>query len=87
MWNLKTKKKQKEWYSGKKKKHTIKTQIIADGKSKKIYGIAQSKGSIHDFNLFKKAYRGIHERIKIQADSGYQGIKGIHINSKTPKSK
>lgn len=35
--------------------------------------------------MFKKAYRGIHERIKIQADSGYQGIKGIHTNSETPK--
>ena len=35
--------------------------------------------------MLKKAYRGIHERIKIQADSGYQGIKGIHTNSKTQK--
>ena len=35
--------------------------------------------------MFKKAYRGVHERIKIQSDSGYQGIKGIHTNSETPK--
>lgn len=51
----------------------------------KIYNIAQSKGSVHDFKLFKNNYLGIPDRIKIQGDSGYQGINKIHTNSETPK--
>ena len=68
-----------------KKKHTIKTQIIEDAKSKKIYAIYQSKGSTHDFKLFKDTYVGLPNKIKIQTDSGYQGIKNIHANSETPQ--
>jgi len=40
---------------------------------------------MHDFKLFKRTLKGINRRIKIQADSGYQGIKKIHENSETPK--
>ena len=82
---LKDLKKQKSWYSGKKKKHTIKTQILADAKTLKIYSISQSKGSIHDFKLFKNSYIGLPDKIKIQGDSGYQGIQKIHTNSEIPK--
>ena len=70
---------------GKKKKHTIKTQILADAKTLKIYSISQSKGSIHDFKLFKNSYIGLPDKIKIQGDSGYQGIQKIHTNSEIPK--
>lgn len=45
----------------------------------------QAKGSVHDFNLFKNSYTGFLKRIKVQADSGYQGIKKIHENSEIPK--
>lgn len=45
----------------------------------------QAKGSVHDFNLFKNSYTGFSKRIKVQADSGYQGIKNIHENSETSK--
>ena len=45
----------------------------------------QAKGSVHDFNLFKNSYTGFSKRIKVQADSGYQGIKKIHENSEIPK--
>ena len=63
----------------------IKTQIIADASSLKIYSISQSKGSVHDFKLFKSSYIGIPDKIKIQGDSGYQGIQKIHANSEIPK--
>lgn len=78
-------KKTKRMVSGKKKKHTIKIQIIADATILKIYSIAQAKGSIHDFNLFKESYMGLPKQIKVQADNGYQGIKKIHNNSEIPK--
>lgn len=40
---------------------------------------------MHDFKLFKNSYIGIPNKIKIQGDSGYQGIQKIHVNSETPK--
>lgn len=59
--------------------------MIADAKTLKILNISQAKGSVHDFKLFKSSYIGIPNRIKIQADSGYQGIQNIHLNSEIPK--
>jgi len=49
------KKKQKEWYSGKKKMHTIKTQIEIGAKTMFIYSVAFAKGGVHDFKLFKES--------------------------------
>jgi len=42
---------------------------------------------MHDFKLFKNTIKGINKNIKIQADSGYQGIEDIHANSEIPKKK
>ena len=52
MW--KTQKKQKRYYSGKKKKHTQKTQIITTSTGK-ILAVSIDKGRIHDFKLFKQS--------------------------------
>lgn len=81
----KKKKKQKKCYSGKKKAHTNKTQLIIDIVTLIIYRISFCEGSVHDFKLFKSTYTGISKDIKVLADSGYQGIDKIHKNSETPK--
>jgi transposase len=44
-------------------------------------------GKTHDFQLFKDAFIGMDERIKLLADSGYQGLLAIHANSRTPIKK
>ena len=79
---------QKRWYSGKKKRHTIKTQIIICAKSKKVIAVFFDCGKTHDFKIWKKSI-GVRvvKHIKIQADSGYQGIDKLHKNSETPKKK
>ena len=65
------KKKQKKWYSGKKKRHTIKTQIIADIETQEIFCTAQVEGAVHDFHLFKVSIRSaILWAILLLADSG-----------------
>ena len=84
-WNVK--KKQKIWYSGKKKKHSIKTQIFADVDTQEILCTAQEKGSVHDFNLFKATIRAIVWGILLLADSGYQGLLALHANSRIPYKK
>ena len=83
----KDKEMQKEYYSGKKKKHTIKIQIIIESDTKKILYVAFDKGSIHDFNLFKNSTKDLSDLLKILADSGYQGIQNLFKNSLTPKKK
>lgn len=43
---------------------------------------------MHDFKIYKDSIgSAICSKIKIQADSGYQGINKYHKNSETPKKK
>ena len=80
-------KKQKSHYSGKKKCHTQKAQVIVNQTTLEIMVTAFSRGRKHDFRLFKESYAGIHKEIVCLADSGYQGLKKIHQNSETPVKK
>jgi len=49
------KKKQRQHYSGKKKRHTQKTQLIVNQKTQAIIATAFANGSKHDFDLFKES--------------------------------
>jgi hypothetical protein len=74
----KDKEKRKKYYSGKKKRHTLKTQIFIEGNTGQILEISQPvPGSIHDYKLFKMTKIG--ERLPrakpIYLDKGYQGAK------------
>lgn len=72
------KRKNKKYRSGKKKAHTLKTQIITDVKSGHILHISETvEGKRHDFKLFQDTVSPTAQSggIKILADSGYQGIK------------
>ena len=81
------KKKQKKYYSGQPKYHTIKSQLLANTKSTEIICTAFSKGKTHDFSLFKKSKLGMNEEVELLGYQGYQGIKNIHTNSRTPLKK
>ena len=80
-------KSQKQYYSGKKKKHTIKVQLIICAISLKILSVRCEKGSVHDFKIFKNSKLSIAAQVLMLADSGYQGIEKIHVNSKIPHKK
>ncbi|NGX58103.1 MAG: hypothetical protein K940chlam3_01004 [Chlamydiae bacterium] len=81
------KKKQKHFYSGKKKRHTLKTQIIVDKNKKLVVCTSFSNGKRHDFRLFKKSGVHLHPEIRSLTDTGYQGIHKLHQNSALPKKK
>ncbi len=49
------KKRQKQFYSGKQREHTLKTQLIIQQKSEKILCLVNGKGRTHDFKLFKNS--------------------------------
>jgi len=71
-------KKQRRSYSGKKKRHTQKAQVVADQKTKHILATAFSAGKTHDFTLFERSRTAIPRRTKCLADSGYLGLVKHH---------
>lgn len=83
----KPKKRQKQFYSGKQKEHTLKTQVIIEQKSQKIICLVHGKGRVHDFKVFKNSGVKFGESLKVIADKGYQGIARIHQLSETPIKK
>lgn len=77
------KKGQKRFYSGKKKRHTRKSEIRISKKGR-IVGLSKSRpGSQHDFNIHKSE-PPIHRDIDVFVDSGYQGLDKIHKRTKLP---
>lgn len=65
----------------------MKAQLLVFLESKMIYGVASGKGKTHDFKMFKDSKLHMPSDIEILGDSGYQGIKDIHANSRIPIKK
>jgi hypothetical protein len=56
--------------------------------SGKIMCTAHATGKTHDFRLYENSIgMAVSDKIKVQGDSGYQGILRLHKNSETPKKK
>lgn len=81
------KKKQRDYYSGKKKRHTIKTQIVVNKLTTEIVCICNSRGKTHDFRIFKESGTHINPDVLIAVDSGYQGLQKIHAKTELPKKR
>jgi len=75
------------FYSGKKKRHTFKTQLVVDQKTKAVICTTFAAGKEHDFHLFKRSRVQLKKETKCLADKGYQGIYKLHPNSQLPKKK
>jgi len=80
-------KKQRQFYSGKKKRHTIKAQLIICATTLQILLVVCGKGRTHDFKLLKRSKLKILAKVKKYGDSGYQGLGKLYTNSKTPHKK
>jgi len=81
------KKGQKRYYSGKKKKHTLKNQIITDKKGK-VRAVTKSvPGKKHDKKLFDESNIILPEKSDLTGDLGYYGANGITLPNKKPKGK
>ena len=65
----------------------MKAQLLVSQENKMIYGVVSGKGKTHDFKMFRESRTHIAPDVKILGDSGYQGIKDIHTNSRTPVKK
>ena len=78
---------QKQYYSGKKKQHTFKSQLVINQINLEIICYVNALGKCHDFKIFKKSKLPLHEKIRCLVDKGYQGIKKIHKLSDIPYKK
>ena len=82
-------KNQRDYYSGKKHAHTIKTEIITDPKGRILRVSKPYEGRVHDFKIRKT--EGPLPAVPILADSGYQGLQnehsaGVILPKKKPKN-
>jgi len=80
-------KKQRQFYSGKKKCHTQKAQIVIDHASQSIVCVAVCAGKTHDFALYKATRLVLPASVELLGDTGYQGIARWHPNAQTPHKK
>lgn len=69
---------QRRWYSGKKKRHTIKTQITANAQGKVLEATGSYPGRVHDYRIFQKegTAGALPDACFHFADLGYDGAQG-----------
>lgn len=86
----KDKEKQEYYYSGKKKFHTVKNQIIVNPNSKRIIAVSDTvEGKRHDKKVFEESsvYLKIPPKALALGDSAYIGIKHPFLNLVHPVKK
>lgn len=81
--------KQRENYSGKKKRHTRKNVVASDKEKKILVLTVTKKGKIHDKKIQEEEdfILGIPDEIDVLADSGFQGLQKQYENIHLPKKK
>lgn len=73
-------------YSGKKKRQTLKAQMIVDDIGKVHHVSLSVRGNMHDKRLHDETELTLPEHVPVYADLGYQGTKHI-LPYKKPKNK
>lgn len=79
-------KRQKKWYSGKKKRHTIKTEVLITDNGKICEISKPHPGKMHDIEVRRRG-KPLPVAREILADSGYQGLQKQHKNIRIPLKK
>lgn len=79
---------QKEYYSGKKKQHTFKGQVITLPEGEDIVDVEVGKeGKASDVNMFREQQKKFNSEQKFVGDKGYQGGNCIKTPQKKPRGK
>ncbi|WP_373529937.1 IS5 family transposase [Nostoc sp.] len=81
------KRRQRQFYSGKKKRHTLKCQIVLEPDSGQIICTFFGKGRRHDFKLYQASGVRFASETEVCNGIGYQGIQKLHPNSRLPHKK
>lgn len=78
--------KQRCWYSGKKKGHRIKTEIIVTAKGRIVSRSNPSTGRTSDITVRRRG-PPLPKGSRVYADSGYQGLQDEHPDVEIPYKK
>jgi len=79
-------KKQRAYYSGKKKQHTQKSQVFVEQGRRRILCTAYGKGRVHDFKVLTQSRCAtvLAPNTELLSDSGFQGVAKLHPKSRIP---
>jgi hypothetical protein len=80
------KSRQRKYYSGKKKRHTLKTEIRITPQGRIVHVSKAFPGCVHDFAVYKNG-PPVHRDTRAFVDSGYQGLDKIHQATEIPYKK
>ena len=70
------KRKRKSYYSGKKKKHTVKTQYMVNSEGLILHKTGHDRGRIHDYDVYKNNHPPITPpQVENVLDLGYLGVQ------------
>jgi hypothetical protein len=84
----KDKKRQESHYNGKKKRHTIKNNVVSDKRTRKIKVLSETcEGKKHDKKLADEQKIPFPEGCSLWKDTGFQGYEPEHIISYQPTKK
>lgn len=78
---------QKHYYSGKKKTHTVKNNLIVDQQSRVLFLSSTYPGSVHDKTLADEAGHYYPEATVLVEDLGYQGYEPDKVSVLIPHKK
>jgi transposase len=78
--------KQRCWYSGKKKRHTIKTEIIVTEHGRIVSASKPAPGRVSDITIRRRGST-LPQGSRAYADSGYQGLQDEHLDTDIPYKK
>jgi hypothetical protein len=71
----KNKERGKMYYSGKKKRHTIKNQLMVNNRGLIIHKLNHKKGNRHDYDIYKKNHPTTPRQVVSVFDLGYLGVE------------
>lgn len=79
----------KTHYSGKKKKHTVKTQLTVNSNGLIVHRTNHARGRRHDLDIYRERHPSLPKSVEQNLDRGYDGIKNYFpdLNSVTPFKK
>src|SRR5438067_11250972 len=69
------KRKRKSYYSGKKKKHTVKTQYMVNSEGTILHKTGHDRGRMHDYEIFKNNHPITPLQVANLLDLGYIGVQ------------
>jgi hypothetical protein len=67
--------KRKTHYSGKKKKHTVKTQLTVNSKGLIVHKTNHARGRRHDLAVYRQRHPDLPKEVEQDFDRGYDGVK------------